>query len=124
MDKRRRERYRKKLEQKQSELQALVLCTGEAGRATHVDFSKDSAERAANSYAKEFLFRQSDTERSQLQLVQQALSRIASVDFGRCQSCDEVIDKKRLDAVPWTRYCRDCQEAEERRGSDPLYVGL
>ena len=119
MDKRRRERYRKKLEQKQSELQALVLCTGEAGRATDIDFPKDSAERAANSYTKEFLFRQSDAERAQLQLVQQALSRIVSVDFGRCQSCDEVIDKKRLDAVPWTSFCRDCQEVEENRGFDP-----
>ncbi|MCY4585813.1 MAG: TraR/DksA C4-type zinc finger protein [Bryobacterales bacterium] len=124
MDKRRRERYRKKLEQKQCELQALVLCTGEAGRATDIDFSKDSAERAANSYAKEFLFRQSDAERTQLQLVQQALSRIASVDFGLCQSCDEIIDKKRLDAVPWTRFCRDCQEAEEHRRFDPQEIEL
>ena len=120
MDKRRREQYRKKLDQKRSDLENLIARTGEAGRATGVASSEDTAELAANSYAKEFLFRQSDAERSQLHLVHEALTRVESRDFGRCQACDELIDKKRLDAVPWAHNCRDCQEAEEQQGPDTI----
>ena len=116
MDKRRREQYRRKLEQKQKDLVALVSRTEEAGRTTDVASPEDSAEMAANSYAKEFLFRQSDSERGTLHLVEEAIERTASSGFGRCQSCGEVIDKKRLDAVPWARNCRACQEAEEEEG--------
>lgn len=120
MDKRRREQYRKKLDLKRSDLETLIARTGEAGRATDAGSSEDTGELAANSYAKEFLFRQSDADLAQLRLVEQALIRTESTDFGRCQTCDELIDKKRLDAVPWARNCRDCQEAEEQQGPDAL----
>jgi DnaK suppressor protein len=120
MDKRRREQYRKKLDLKRTDLETLIARTGEAGRTTGAASSEDTAELAANSYAKELLFRQSDTELAQLRLVEQALTRTTSTDFGRCQTCDELIDKKRLDAVPWARNCRDCQEAEEQQGLDAI----
>ena len=116
MDKRQRERYRRKLQQKQEDLEGLVARTEEAGRTTGAASSEDTAELAANSYAKEFLFRQSDSERETLRLVEDALGRTSSPGFGRCPSCNEVIDKKRLHAVPWARYCRSCQEAEENGG--------
>jgi DnaK suppressor protein len=115
MDKRRREQYRRKLEQKREDLEALVSRMAEAGRTADVAAPEDTGEHAASSYAKEFLFRQSDSERETLYLVEKAITRTASTDFGRCQSCDEPIDPKRLDAVPWARYCRSCQEAEENQ---------
>jgi DnaK suppressor protein len=71
------------------------------------------AEKAANSYTKEFLFHQSDSERTQLNLVQKALERLRGGEFGLCQDCGESIDRKRLDAVPWAPFCRSCQEKAE-----------
>ncbi len=116
MDKRRRTRYRRMLEEKQQELEILLARVGEAGRGADLASPDDSAQKAVNSYAKEFAFSQSDAERLQLLLVKAALTRSGSKEFGRCQSCGELINKKRLDAVPWALYCHACQEEEEGRG--------
>lgn len=46
----------------------------------------------------------------QLKLVEEALDRIHTGDYGACLSCEEPIPAKRLNALPWARYCVDCQE--------------
>src|SRR5690349_627960 len=46
----------------------------------------------------------------QLRLVEEALDRIRSGDYGVCLSCEEPIPAKRLHALPWARYCVTCQE--------------
>ena len=114
MQKTRLEKYRRRLEQEYHDAEALMSRTAEAIRVTEGSSSQDAAEKAVNSYAKELFSHQSDTERLHLQLVRAALERLPSKDFGLCQSCGEAIDRKRLDAVPWARYCRSCQEAEEQ----------
>jgi DnaK suppressor protein len=73
----------------------------------------DLADKAANSYTKEFLFGQTHNERSLLQLVDDALTRIRENSFGECISCHEELQQERLEAVPWTRYCITCQEKKE-----------
>lgn len=47
---------------------------------------------------------------SQLRLVNEALDRMESGDYGICLSCEEPIAAKRLQALPWARYCIVCQE--------------
>jgi len=47
----------------------------------------------------------------QLRLVEEALDRVQSGDFGVCLSCEQPIPPKRLQALPWARYCVPCQEA-------------
>lgn len=42
--------------------------------------------------------------------IKDALNRAEHGDFGECQSCGEAISMKRLKAVPWTRYCVECQD--------------
>ena len=49
-------------------------------------------------------------EYSQLQQIQEALDRLQLGDFGICFGCDEPIPAKRLQALPWARYCVPCQE--------------
>jgi DnaK suppressor protein len=46
----------------------------------------------------------------QLRLVEEALDRVRSGDYGVCLSCDQPIPPKRLQALPWARYCVPCQE--------------
>lgn len=46
----------------------------------------------------------------QLRLVNEALDRLRSGDYGVCQACEEPIPAKRLRALPWARYCITCQE--------------
>lgn len=47
----------------------------------------------------------------QLRLVEEALDRVRSGDFGLCLGCGQLIPAKRLQALPWARYCVPCQEA-------------
>ncbi|MGA7769618.1 MAG: TraR/DksA family transcriptional regulator [Candidatus Sulfotelmatobacter sp.] len=47
-------------------------------------------------------------------MVEEALRRVHDGSFGQCLSCGNEINPKRLEAVPWTRYCIACQEKIER----------
>jgi DnaK suppressor protein len=47
-----------------------------------------------------------------LRAIEEALGRINHSGYGVCQSCNRPIAKVRLEAVPWTRQCRDCKERE------------
>lgn len=114
MDKKKVEYFRKKLEERQQQLRKNVSRTAQDGRASDLDTAQDIADRAASSYNKEFLFHQSNSERQLLQMVEGALSRIHDGSFGQCISCGKDINPKRIEAVPWTRYCIECQEKLEK----------
>lgn len=114
MEKKKIDTFRKQLEQRQHELRKIVARTEQDGRDADVGTAQDIADRAANSYTKEFLFHQSNNERQLLQMVEVALSRIREGVFGECINCGNDINAKRLEAVPWTRYCINCQEKQEQ----------
>ena len=46
----------------------------------------------------------------ELREVEHALERLKDGVYGICQRCDEPISPKRLQAVPWAKYCIHCQE--------------
>ena len=50
-----------------------------------------------------------------LREIADALRRIDGGAYGTCLECEEPISPKRLDAVPWARYCVACQEAIANR---------
>ena len=45
-----------------------------------------------------------------LRAIEDALARIRHEKFGICDECAQPISKARLEAVPWARRCRDCEE--------------
>jgi DnaK suppressor protein len=49
-----------------------------------------------------------------LKKLDEALSRIQAGTFGQCESCEEAIEVKRLEARPTTTKCVSCKESEER----------
>lgn len=114
MDKKKLDQFKKSLEQRQAELRRTVTRTEQDGRAADDEATQDIADRASSSYNKEFLFHQSNSERQLLQMVEGALSRLREGVFGQCISCGKEINPKRLEAVPWTRYCIECQEKMEK----------
>jgi DnaK suppressor protein len=113
MDKKRLDYYRKKLLAKREELLRNIARTEEEGRAADDDPTVDLADKAANSYTKEFLFGQTNHDRVTLQLIDEALERIRENQFGLCANCQEEMQQKRLEAVPWARHCITCQEKHE-----------
>ncbi|MFZ0283827.1 MAG: TraR/DksA family transcriptional regulator [Terriglobales bacterium] len=114
MEKKKLDSFKKRLETRQQELRRMVSRTEQDGRTVDEDSAQDIADRAASSYTKEFLFHQSNNDRQLLQMVENALSRIREGTFGECISCGKDINPKRLEAVPWTRHCIDCQEKLEQ----------
>ncbi len=114
MDKKKLEAFKKRLEERQQALRKAVSRTEEDGRIADQDTAQDIADRAASSYTKEFLFSQSNNDRQLLAMVETALQRIREGEFGECVSCGNEINAKRLEAVPWTRYCIECQEKLEK----------
>lgn len=114
MDKKRLELYRKRLAERQTELLRLVSKSEHDGREADEDATQDIADKAANSYTKEFLFSQANNDRYILQLVQEALQRIEEGTYGECVACHGEVQQKRLDAVPWARHCISCQEKQEQ----------
>jgi DnaK suppressor protein len=114
MDRKKLEVFKKRLEDRQRELRHIMNRTAQDGRDADLESAQDIADRAANSYNKEFLFSQSNNERQLLQMVDNALTRIREGTFGECISCGEEINSKRLEAVPWTRHCIACQEKLEK----------
>src|SRR5215471_1404484 len=114
MEKKKLDVFKRRLEERQRELRQAMSRTAQDGREADVESAQDIADRAANSYNKEFLFHQSNNERQLLQMVDGALDRIREGAFGQCISCGEEINPKRLEAVPWTRHCIECQEKLEK----------
>ena len=114
MDKKKLDYFKKRLELRQVDLRRMVSRTEQDGRTVDEDSAQDIADRAASSYTKEFLFHQSNNDRQLLQMVETALERIREGNFGECVSCGKEITAKRLEAVPWTRHCIECQEKLEQ----------
>jgi len=114
MDKKRLEYYKKKLIARREELLRTIARTEEEGRTADDDPTVDLADKAANSYTKEFLFGMTNSDRSMLAMIDEALKRIKTSEYGLCANCQEEMLPKRLEAVPWAKHCVTCQEKKEQ----------
>lgn len=114
MDKRKVRTFRKQLLAKQEEFRRMIARFDQDGREANGEVTHDSGDQAASSYNKEFLFHQSDDNRRILQLIDEALKRVDDGSYGLCVECQQDVQKKRLEAVPWARHCIECQEKQEK----------
>ncbi len=46
----------------------------------------------------------------QLKLIDAALDRMGSENYGVCMDCEDPISRRRLEAIPWASRCIACQE--------------
>ena len=118
MDKQRIEAYRRRLAREREDLLGLVTRVEQDGRLADEEGTQDLADKAANSYTKEFLFHQSSNERTLLQQIEEALGRIEAGRYGECLQCGGEIERKRLEAVPWARHCIPCQQSQDQGSSE------
>lgn len=49
-----------------------------------------------------------DHERTQLTLVEDALTQLEDGTYGTCRSCGRSVAPERLEAIPWAATCIDC----------------
>lgn len=108
------EALRNRLLEQRLEIVNLYKQDVRAGQESADDGTEDIVDRANNSYNRELMFSISDAERGMLLQIEDALSRINAGTYGRCANCGNAIHPLRLQAVPWTRFCIDCQELAEK----------
>ena len=105
--------YKALLLTQERELVARRARTGseqqEAGDGAAGDIGDDSVE----DEQKAKLFAEDEANASVLDDVRLALGRIADGSYGRCLEDNEPINEKRLEAVPWAKYCARHQAERE-----------
>jgi DnaK suppressor protein len=72
----------------------------------------DLVDHAAAALEADLQVRLRQTDSKLLRAIDEALGRIEHNTFGICQACGKPISAARLDAVPWSRLCRECKEAQ------------
>jgi DnaK suppressor protein len=103
-------KYRAVLEAKQAELSVGLRNREDIA----IEKTPDALDEVQLAGERELAIRTLDRESNLLRNVKSALLRIADSSYGVCLHCEEDIKPKRLDAVPWTKYCIRCQEAFDR----------
>ena len=114
MDKKTVKTYRDRLLARRESLFSQVTEAELSSRERDLGGTQDPADMAANAYTKELLISMSANDRMLLHLIDEALQRVEKGEYGECVNCGEQVQTKRLDAVPWARYCLKCQDLQER----------
>jgi RNA polymerase-binding transcription factor len=102
-------RYKRLLLAKREELAAA------AKEAESIIFASDDRSGDLMDWARADTEAELEVQRRQadanlMRAIEDALVRIRAGKFGVCEVCNQPISKARLEAVPWTRVCRDCKE--------------
>ncbi len=114
MDKKKLKMFHDRLVTERAALMGVVGRNEDYGREADMEATQDPADKASNSYTKELLFSQSTNDRQILLQIDEALQRIEDEEYGVCANCGKEIGPKRLEALPWVRYCITCQDLSER----------
>ena len=75
----------------------------------------DEADLATSVINQSLTFELRNRERTMIAKINTALQRIQEGTFGMCGTCDEPIEKRRLEARPFSTLCVSCQEQDEHR---------
>jgi DnaK suppressor protein len=111
MDRRELDRYKRALLEKRGQLSVENADAGSPVPAAG-GWEGDPVDQANADAEADLQIRLHQSSGRLLRAVDGALHRIRQGSFGICQICQKPISRARLEAVPWTRHCRDCKERE------------
>ncbi len=83
--------------------------------SVNADDRFDEIDQATTDVEQSMRMRLCNRETLYLKKVEDALRRIEEGTFGQCESCEEDIGLKRLEARPTATLCVSCKEDQERR---------
>jgi DnaK suppressor protein len=102
--------YEKILRKKAEEVRRSMSAQKVAQVVTRLDVPSDEGDLSQQSHEEWIFLNRNTLEMKLLREVEDALRRIGNGTYGVCHECEEAISTKRLDAVPWAKYCVTCQE--------------
>ena len=108
------QQFQRKLEGTRDEALCFLNRVEDEWRALDSDNPQDFGDRCVTSSSQEFLFQRGSQKRQLLQMIDAALRRIHEGTYGQCIACEDKVNRKRLEAMPWTQYCLQCQETLEQ----------
>jgi len=111
-------RFKKLLEEKREALVKNAQQTMAEDMTLDANDLPDEMDLASSEYIQSFTFRLRGREKSFLDKIERALKKFEDDTFGTCESCDEEISVKRLEARPETTLCIRCKEDQERQERD------
>jgi len=113
-----RKKFLADLRQRLLDIKAKLLAEMElefkAGREGNKDEGMDTYDLASEERDREITFILSDREHNKVKNIDDALEQMEEGSYGVCDSCGLEIAEDRLEAMPFTRLCRDCQQEQER----------
>lgn len=104
------ENYEKVLRKKAEEVRRSMSAQKVAQVVTRLDCPSDEGDLSQQSHEEWIFLNRNTLEMKLLREVEDALRRVEQGTYGVCHECEEPISAKRLDAVPWAKYCVTCQE--------------
>ncbi len=116
MTKQELEAYKGKLQQLSQEYLAQIQDLEDINREETTDLleeSGDSGDEAAVLFSENIYASQIQTLHELLILIDDALKRIGAGAYGQCLDCGQVIDARRLAAIPYAQYCLQDQTKHE-----------
>ena len=108
------DKFRKNLVSKRDALLRKAQETLSEDMTLDVNDLPDEMDLASSEYLQSFQFRLRGRERTFVDKINKALTKIDEGSFGVCEECDEPIHLKRLEARPETNLCIRCKEEQER----------
>jgi DnaK suppressor protein len=103
--------YRKILEKKAEEVRRSMSAQKAAQLVGRLDVPSDEGDLSQQHHEEWIFLNRNTIDMRHLREINDALHRIETEHYGICLECEEPISQKRLDAVPWAKYCVTCQEA-------------
>ena len=110
--------YRKILESKAEEVRESMSAQKAAQVVARLDVPSDEGDLSQQHHEELIFLNRNTIDMKLLREISDALHRLDQDAYGICMECEEPISAKRLDAVPWARYCVTCQEMIANRIAD------
>jgi DnaK suppressor protein len=110
--------YRKILENKAEEVRLSMSAQKAAQVVARLDIPSDEGDLSQQHHEEWIFLNRNSIDMKLLREIAGALHRLDHDHYGVCMECEEPISAKRLDAVPWAKYCVTCQEKIAARIAD------
>lgn len=76
-------------------------------------YDNHPADLGSEAFLREMSYARLDNVKNRLMMIEDALKRIKEKTYGVCIGCGKKIESGRLEAVPYTPYCLECEKKHE-----------